>query len=73
MILLEVAGVAVVVWVVLLAVHPWGPCGRCKGRRGRGVGSTATRWNKCRKCKGRGELPRFGGRTVRKAIGRPLD
>jgi hypothetical protein len=60
-------------WLLLLALFPWGPCPRCKGRRGRGIGSTSTRWNHCRKCNRRGEVPRFGARTVRRAIGRPLD
>jgi hypothetical protein len=73
MILLELAGIAAAVWVVLLAGWPMGPCPRCKGRRGRGMGSTGKRWNYCRKCNRRGELPRFGARTVRRAIGRPLD
>ena len=62
-----------VVWrVVFLAWHPYGPCPRATCKRGRGAGSTDKRWNKCRKCGGRGEVPRRGARTVRKAIGRPL-
>ena len=72
-VLLGVAGILAVVWLATRAFLPWGPCGRCAGRRGRGVGSSAKRWNRCRKCGGRGELPRFGARTVRRAIGRLID
>ena len=34
---------------------PYGPCPRCRGRRGRGTGSTGGAYRKCGACKGSGE------------------
>ena len=59
-------------WVVSLAWHPYRPCPRCEGRRGRNVGSKPKRFGRCGRCGGRGEQERRGARPVRKAIGRPL-
>jgi DnaJ-class molecular chaperone len=59
-------------WVVSLAWHPYRPCPRCEGRRGRNVGSKPGRFGRCGKCDGRGEQVRRGARSVRKGIGRPL-
>lgn len=59
-------------WLLSLAWHPFKPCSRCADRRGRNLGSKASRWGRCGKCGGRGERIRLGARTVRKAIGRPV-
>ncbi len=59
-------------WLIELAWHPFAPCRRCEGRRGRNAGSKTRRWGHCGKCKGKGERARVGARTVRRAIGRPL-
>jgi len=72
---LFIALIAVIVagwWVWSLAWHPSGPCRRCAGRRGRNIGSSTTRWGRCGKCGGTGERARFGARTVRRTIRRPL-
>lgn len=37
---------------------PYGPCPRCGGRRGRGVGSTGKAYSRCGKCGGSGERVR---------------
>lgn len=51
-----------VVWLVRLWLWPYGPCSRCRGRRGRGFGSTRTAWSRCRACGGTGERLRPGAR-----------
>ncbi len=33
----------------------WGPCPACKGRRGRGWGSTGGAWRDCGRCGGLGQ------------------
>lgn len=65
---------AAVAWTVRLAGWPYGPCPRCKRRRGRGMGSTSRAWSRCgsSRCKG-GEVVRRGARTVRRSIGKPID
>lgn len=59
-------------WLLSLAWHPYAVCGRCKDRRGRNLGSKAGRWGNCGRCGGNGRRNRFGARTVRQWIGRPL-
>jgi hypothetical protein len=69
---LIVAGAVLVLgvaWVVRLAGWPYGPCPRCRRRRGRGMGSTGRGSKRCRG----GEIARRGARTVRAAIGKPID
>lgn len=74
MIILAIAaGAAAVIWIARLAVLPFGPCPRCRGRKGRGAGSTGRAFRKCGRCDGKGERIRPGARTVRRAIGRPVD
>lgn len=59
-------------WLGSLVWHPYRPCPRCEGRRGRNLGSKPKRYGHCGKCDGRGEQVRRGARSVRKGIGRPL-
>jgi len=67
------AAAVAVVWITRLAVLPFGPCPACRGRKGRGLGSSARAFRKCGRCDGAGERIRPGARTIRRAIGRPLD
>ena len=67
-----VAAGLVVWWLLSLAWHPYAACGRCKDRRGRNVGSKASRWGDCGKCGGSGKRIRVGARSVRRWIGRPV-
>ena len=72
LILLTIGGL-VVWWLLSLAWHPYAACGRCKDRRGKNLGSKATRWGDCGKCGGSGKRIRTGARQVRRTIGRPVD
>jgi hypothetical protein len=47
------------------AIWPYGPCPSCKGRRGRGPGSTRRAWSQCKRCGGRGEQVRFVSGLIR--------
>jgi hypothetical protein len=52
-------GVVVVGGVLVRArFWPYGPCPACKGRRGRGRGSTDKAWSRCPRCGGGGERVR---------------
>lgn len=64
LILVGAAALAAVVYYVSLRVHPFAPCRRCRGRRGRNRGSTARVWGYCRKCGGKGERLRLGARLI---------
>jgi hypothetical protein len=58
---LAVAGV--LIWA---RFFPYRPCPSCRGRRGRGLGSTARAYNRCRRCGGSGEQIRPISRIYRK-------
>lgn len=58
-----VAGVGV---LLRARFWPYRPCPACKGRRGRGRGSTDEAYNRCRRCRGRGEQVRPISRIYRK-------
>ena len=61
-VVLAVAAVAAAYWLIHLRTHPYGPCPSCRGRRGRGVGSTGRAWSRCYRCGGSGERLRPGAR-----------
>lgn len=54
-----IIAVVVAAAVAVLAVRSrfWflGPCPACRGRKGRGIGSTDQSYNRCRRCGGSGE------------------
>jgi uncharacterized membrane-anchored protein len=70
--LVLVAAVLLAWWLLSLAWHPYAACRKCRDRRGRNVGSKASRWGTCGACRGSGRRNRFGAATVRKGIRRPL-
>ena len=51
--------ILVIAVVVFLLVRgrfwPWGRCPSCRGRKGRGIGSTDRAFNRCGHCGGKGE------------------
>ena len=47
------------------AIWPYEACPGCKGRRGRGPGSTSRAWSRCKQCGGRGERVRFVSGLIR--------
>jgi hypothetical protein len=55
--LLILAVLAAVLAVVLVRTRFWpnGRCPACRGRKGRGIGSTDQAFNRCRRCGGSGE------------------
>jgi hypothetical protein len=55
--LLIIAVLAAVLAFVLVRSRGWphGPCPSCRGRKGRGIGSTAQAFSRCRRCGGSGE------------------
>lgn len=60
---LIVVGAAVAaMWLLRALFFPYGPCPVCRGRRGRGIGSTRAAWSHCRACGGSGELLRLSAR-----------
>lgn len=63
--LLALACVGYAAWVAVRArLFPYGPCPRCRGRRGKGIGSTSTAWSKCGQCKGSGTQVRLVARLL---------
>lgn len=54
------------------AIWPWTACLACKGRRGRGPGSTAAAWNRCPVCGGSGERLRLLAHLTRRDLARKL-
>lgn len=62
LLLIAVASVAYGSWRVSLRLHPYAPCRRCSGNRGRNWGSTGSRWGNCPRCGGSGRRMRWGAR-----------
>jgi hypothetical protein len=58
--LLIVAVLAAALAFVLVRSRFWylGRCPRCRGRKGRGIGSTEQAFNRCGRCGGKGERVR---------------
>jgi hypothetical protein len=56
---------SVVIWH---AIWPYGPCPACRGRRGRGPGSSSAAWSRCRRCGGHGERLRFLSSLIRRDL-----
>ena len=56
-VLLIVAVLAAALVFVLVRSRWWhlGPCPHCRGRKGRGIGSTEQAFNRCGRCGGSGE------------------
>jgi len=58
---LLIAAVLAAALVFVLVRSRWwhlGPCPHCRGRKGRGIGSTVQAFNRCRWCGGKGERVR---------------
>jgi hypothetical protein len=53
--ILGAAGAAIGLVLARARFWPYGPCPACRGRRGRGRGSTDKAWNRCPRCGGGGE------------------
>lgn len=58
-----VGAVVVAYWFVRARFFPYGRCAVCRGRRGRGVGSTGGSWSHCPRCGGSGEVIRLSARV----------
>lgn len=57
--LLAVAAAVIVAWLLAWTrFFPYRPCWACRGRKGRGLGSTAKAYSRCRRCAGSGERVR---------------
>ena len=50
-----IVAAAIAVQAVRAWFWPIGPCPACRGRKGRGVGSTARSFSRCGRCGGSGE------------------
>jgi hypothetical protein len=48
---------------------PWKQCRGCRGRKGRGIGSTQFGYSRCGRCAGSGEQVRLTARLISKATG----
>ena len=66
--LIEFAVACLLVWLAHSTVYPWAPCLGCRGRRGRGPGSTPAAWNKCPMCGGSGERLRLLAHVTRRDL-----
>jgi hypothetical protein len=51
---------------------PYKTCTACKGRMGRGTGSSRRSYNRCWRCKGNPEQVRLGARLISNVTGRPV-
>jgi hypothetical protein len=64
--------VVVIAWLGDSWWRPFKACPACKGRSGRGMGSTRKAYNRCWRCKGNPELVRRGARLISSVTGRPV-
>lgn len=62
LVIIGAGAISFALWRASLRMHPYAPCRRCAGRRGRNPGSTAKRWGRCSHCGGKGERLRWGAR-----------
>ena len=60
--LITAAAIAFGWWRLSLHFHPYAPCRKCAGRRGRNAGSTSKVWGRCTRCGGKGERLRWGAK-----------
>jgi hypothetical protein len=63
---------AIVVFLAWCWFFPVKRCFRCRGRKGRGAGSTRFGYSRCGKCGGTGEQIRWTAALISKATGRPV-
>ena len=70
---IAVAGIVLVLAYLAWAwFYPFGNCGKCRKRRGRGIGSSRFGYSRCGRCGGSGERTRVAARAISRATGKPV-
>jgi len=64
--------VAMAIWLIRSWWWPFKACPACKGRSGRGRGSSRSSYNRCWRCKGQPEQVKVTARLISKATGKPV-